>query len=91
MIQHWKCIAIEFDQSLPFFVFPNFLLRVHCTALRLWLVTTVVTSRATPPSHAASAFWRILIMYSLTDVVGLGAAPDSGIQREAVICPLFAR
>jgi len=55
------------------------------------LVTTVVTSRATPPSHAASAFWRILIMYSLTDAVGLGAAPDSGIQREAVICPVFAR
>jgi len=26
-------------------------------------------------------------MYSLTDVVGLGAAPDSGMQREAVICP----
>ena len=26
-------------------------------------------------------------MYSLTDEVGLGAAPDSGMLREAVICP----
>ena len=91
MIQHWKCLRLmmmplRLNSSTLFFVFPSFLPPITYLYIVLLLAFAVVTIRATPPSHAASAFLSSRT-HSLTDEVGLGAAPDSGIQREAVICP----